>query len=338
MVVRVADDRYAFCGGVDISPGRTRFAWGRSPIWHDLHVLVQGPIARDIEKEFVLRWNRETLDNIWNVAAIKHQLRLPPGLKPSDRDNRAELQQSPVQMLRTVADNAWTTYSDTKRNDIKRVYKNLVHGAEDFLYFENQFFRSLDLAGWIADRAKKNPKLKAIFVVLENPAEGDDAITMHGKYLQYTFFERVSKAMGNRVGIYTMSGRMVHSKFALADDARVIIGSANANERSFTLDSEIALAIEDAALARQWRLRAWNHAVGPAGADPSAKSDAFLGQWAAVAAANTRLPLDQMAGEGVVPFDWRALPGKRNGDIPDDLAMMDFDARGEIAEPGVAYA
>jgi phosphatidylserine/phosphatidylglycerophosphate/cardiolipin synthase-like enzyme len=343
MVVRVGENRTAFCGGVDIAPSRTKLAWKNS-IWHDLHVMLKGPIARDIEKEFVLRWNRETLE-MFKPNTFKLQLPLPPALKSSDPDNRAELRKTQIQMLRTVSDNAWfdtpwgTRPFTTERDDIKRVYKNLVMGADDFLYFENQFFRSLDLADWIVERAKKNPKLKAIFVVLAKPSEGDDTLTRHGMYLQHEFFDRVTKAMGQRVGIYTMSNRMVHSKFGLADDARLIIGSANANGRSFELDSEIAVAIDDAGIARQWRVRTWDHALGSGGTVSSADA---LATWARIAAANAKLRVDQMTGEGVVPFNWRALPGEKSRLLDDALAQLDFDSpdaeRASAGEPGVAIA
>ncbi len=61
MVVRYKDHLTAFCGGVDIIPGMTPVMWSTTPWrgWHDLQVNLEGPISRDIEKEFVWRWNRE---------------------------------------------------------------------------------------------------------------------------------------------------------------------------------------------------------------------------------------------------------------------------------------
>ena len=61
MVVRHGDHLTAFCGGVDIIPGMTPRKWSTTPWhgWHDLQVQLDGPITRDLEKEFVARWNRE---------------------------------------------------------------------------------------------------------------------------------------------------------------------------------------------------------------------------------------------------------------------------------------
>ena len=54
MVVRHKDHLTTFCGGVDIIPGMTPKAWSSPRIpwhgWHDLHVRLEGPITRDLEK------------------------------------------------------------------------------------------------------------------------------------------------------------------------------------------------------------------------------------------------------------------------------------------------
>lgn len=49
----------------------------------------------------------------------------------------------------------------------------------------------------------------------------------------------------------------IHSKLLLVDDAFMTLGSANLNQRSMAVDSEINIATNDAALARSLRNRVW---------------------------------------------------------------------------------
>jgi len=49
-----------------------------------------------------------------------------------------------------------------------------------------------------------------------------------------------------------MVHRAVHSKFLMIDDRWMTIGSANANVRSFELDSEVAADTHSLAMAKKW--------------------------------------------------------------------------------------
>ena len=61
MVVNGSNYRVAFCGGVDIEKRATPDAWTSAGLasWHGVTAKLHGSIARDLEQEFVLRWNRE---------------------------------------------------------------------------------------------------------------------------------------------------------------------------------------------------------------------------------------------------------------------------------------
>ena len=49
----------------------------------------------------------------------------------------------------------------------------------------------------------------------------------------------------------------VHAKVAIVDDRWLIVGSANINADSFFNDTEMCVATDDAALARDTRVRLW---------------------------------------------------------------------------------
>ena len=343
MVVKKGEETYAFCGGLDIESRKTPAAWGYAPGqligWHDIHVKMRGPVARDFEKEFALRWNRESgsstvvpSPNPWSGLAT---LPVPSPAVDGEVDSEADRKQEDVQMERTVSSDATIGFT-TNQDNVKQIYKNIVNASQSFLYFENQYFRSSDLADWIVARANAVPSMPVLFVVVFSAGydDGDDEITHHGECLQFQFFDKIVKALGSRTAIYTMTGRSVHSKFLLADDRYMTIGSANANERGFQLDSELNIAVDDSKLAGSFRKRLWAHNLGATEATVAGWSVSdFITQWDAVATANSSLAPSAMAGEGVVRWDYTQSPGNCHFYIPDYLADNNAD-RGDEPNKG----
>lgn len=333
MIVRRGAEMTAFCGGLDIESRKTPAQWGYGAHslvgWHDIHVKLEGPITRDLEREFVFRWNRDRNSNgrpaLAGWKAMEELVSTP--LSPAD-DVPAKKTHL-LQMVRTISDNATLSPFETKRADIKETYRRAIAGAKTFLYLENQYFRSTDLADWIVAQGKANPALVVVMVVLANAAadDGDNILTQHGNFLQFETFDRISKALGARFGLFTMTQRSVHAKFLLVDDVWMTIGSANANVRSFELDSELNVQIADAPLTGAFRTRLWAHNLGVPEAVVAGWAPAdYLAQWRAVAAANTAaVGPSVMAGEGVVLFDYTTASGKSHSSlIPDALASLDL--------------
>jgi YD repeat-containing protein len=333
MVVRRGAELTAFCGGLDIESRKTPALWSDAGLagWHDIQVQLEGPITRDLEHAFIARWNRERTGSTrparpgW--AAM--EALAPTPLSPAE--NAPARKPHVIQMLRTVSDNAAASPYQTRRDDIKQVYRRAIAGARQFLYLENQYFRSTELADWIAAAGRAQPALKVIMVVVGNAAadDGANALTEHGNHLQFETFDRIARALGPRAAFYTMKNRAVHSKFMLADDSWMTIGSANGNVRSFELDSELNVQIADPALARAFRARLWAHNLGAAEATVSGWGVGdFIPQWNAVAAANATRAVAAMDGEGVIAFDYTVAPGTRHGSIPDALVNLDFGTDG----------
>jgi N-acetylmuramoyl-L-alanine amidase/phosphatidylserine/phosphatidylglycerophosphate/cardiolipin synthase-like enzyme len=346
MVVKRGQETIAFCGGLDVESRKTPAQWGYTPGalagWHDIHVKMRGPIARDLEKEFALRWNRESghstvapSPNPWSAYAT---LPVPSAPTDGETDAEADREQEDVQMERTVSSDATFQAFTTNQDNVKQIYKRIVDASQSFLYFENQYFRSLDLADWIVAKGQANTSMPVIFVVVFSAAtdDGDDAVTQQGTYLQHEFFDRVVKALGSRAAVYTMTSRAVHSKFVLADDRYMTIGSANANERSFQLDSELNVAVDDSKLATSFRKRLWAHNLGVTEATVAAWGvPDFITQWDAVATANASLAPQDMAGEGVVRWDYTQAPGDSHVYIPDYLADTNADHGDEPNRAGL---
>ena len=337
MVVKKGDEMFAFAGGLDIESRKTppHWSYGGLIAWHDLHVKLEGPITRDLEKEFVLRWNREKDSSTRKPIAGWKALETLTQTPLSPVDDTAAKKVHLMQMTRTVSTNASFSPYSTERNDVSEMYRRAINTATQYLYLENQYFRSTRLADWIVSQGKANRDLVVILVVVASAAadDGTNAVTEHGDYLQFQTFDTILSGLGSRARLYTMKNRAVHSKFLMVDDKWMTIGSANANVRSFELDSEINLSIADMPLVTGFRHRLWAHNLGiPAATIAGWQASEFIARWDAVAAVNAgRLgALDTMEGEGVLAFDYHAAPGTRHFSIPDALARLDWEPPGHV--------
>ncbi len=335
MVVRKGTDLTAFCGGIDIERRKAPDVWNDVGFagWHDIHLQLEGPITRDLEREFIERWNRSR-----------------PGSRPahpgwsgfedlaatplSAADDAPAKKVHLLQMTRTVSEDGTVSLYSTKRDDIKQTYRRGIQGAKQFLYLENQYFRSTELADWIVAAGVANPALVVIMVVIGEAEDGKNMVTQHGDYLQFQTFDRIHKGLGARAEFYMMHARSVHSKFLAVDDAWMTIGSANANVRSFELDSELNVQIADPALTKAFRTRLWARNLGETEATVAGWAPAqFLARWRAIALANRPKALTEMAGAGILLYDYTAKPGVEHGIIPDALVQLDFGKDGAGNDP-----
>ncbi|HEX9821349.1 MAG TPA: phospholipase D-like domain-containing protein [Methylomirabilota bacterium] len=337
MVARRGDEMSAFCGGVDIESRRTPARWSPTGLmgWHDLHVVLEGPITRDLEREFVMRWNREK-------GASRRAAR--PGWKAHETlertplgatDNTPAKTPHRVQMSRTLGvDSPFGPYA-TERDDVAEVYRRVIATATSHLYLESQSFRSPRLADAIVRQGRARRDLIVIVVLTAAEAFDDvkDPIRRHGDHLQFETLETLAAGLGARARFFTLANRAVHSKLLMVDDRMMTLGSANASVRSFELDSELNVSVADPVLVTGFRRRLWAHNLGvPEGTIAGWSAAEFIPRWDAVAAANAPRALDLMDGEGVVRFDHTANRGVRHTTLPDALARLD------LASPGLLFA
>lgn len=96
--------------------------------------------------------------------------------------------------------------------------------------------------------------------------------------LENTFGMRVAAAMLQTSGYDQRRWRYreiyIHAKLLLVDDGFMTLGSANLNQRSMAVDSEINIATNDAALARNLRNRVWmQHSGGKISGGNGTKED-----------------------------------------------------------------
>ena len=326
MVLRKGKTHQAFCGGLDISPPRTPDGWAAAGfVWHDVHSRLDGLIVLDLEREFVLRWNREkghtTAGKLPDWKAFEELT--ADGADATDRNERSNTHR--VQMQRTVSTGGNVT--DIKRDDIWQGYFRLVASARRFLFVENQYIREPVLADAIVVQAQANPELVVIIVVSKETDDPDNELTQHGRSLQHEFFRRLFAGIPPaRRRVYAMFQRLVHSKILLVDDRALTIGSANANPRGFFMDSELNVTVDNAALVRDARHELWSHDLNVSKSTVAGwPVGAFIARWDEVAKANDanlKTPA-KMVGEGVISYDPLTVKGKNwSPIIPDVLTEM----------------
>jgi len=319
MVLKKGKSVIAYCGGLDISFNRTPAGWGTNFVWHDIHAKLEGLIARDLEREFVLRWNREkdrtTGPKFSDWKGFETLAQAP--ITSVDRDVAKNIHK--LQMLRTVS--VGTNPQEIRRDDIWQGYFRLIGCATRFIFMENQYFHEPKMADAIVAQAQAQPALIVIIVVT---SKSDDPVNMYTQNclaLRHEFFARLFKGIpSSRIRVYTKFTAMVHSKLILVDDHLLSMGSANANPRGFFLDTELNVMLDDAEAVTSFRRRLWSHDLGVAEASVAtwAVSD-FIARWDDVAKSNEGKSPDKMTGEGLIPFGPRDVKGSTSKLIMDVL-------------------
>jgi phosphatidylserine/phosphatidylglycerophosphate/cardiolipin synthase-like enzyme len=245
----VIDDRVAFVGGIDLtSQSGDRFDSVQHPArsaigWHDVAARIEGPAVADVAEHFRMRWHEVTGEQ------------LAPG-PPPEPAGEVELQ-----IVRTVPERV---YAAVPRGDFRILesYAAALRSAERFIYLENQFLWSPEIARILRDKVvdPPTPDFRLLLVLPANPKSGNDdtrgvlaelidADSDNGRVLACALYAR----SGRRVDpIY------VHAKVAIVDDHWLTLGSANLNEHSLFNDTEMNVVAHSPELAAATRRRLWS--------------------------------------------------------------------------------
>ncbi|KAG0172715.1 Phospholipase D1 [Apophysomyces sp. BC1015] len=105
--------------------------------WHDVTLGVVGPIARDIARHFIQRWN------FLKASKARHRptvpFLMPKGEYVAVRDETKFTGSCRVQLLRSSAQ--WSSGIE-REHSIYNAYMECITKAKHFVYIENQFFIS----------------------------------------------------------------------------------------------------------------------------------------------------------------------------------------------------
>jgi phosphatidylserine/phosphatidylglycerophosphate/cardiolipin synthase-like enzyme len=265
LAVKHGDDVTAFCGGLDIHPQR------RTPGWHDVHCMVEGPGAQALAAVFLERWS----EHPWLKLAKASSFIVPPTQK--------SVGEQYVKVLRTYGNGsahggldipmgtatiggaiqlgtirAPGTYAFAP-NGAKKIVEFLrdaIANTQRFIYIEDQYLiqstpmealGGQSIADILASKLKENEFKKIVILI----ARTDH---IHGELFQTwkrrrAFVNKLRSAAADKVIVCHYAARdtarFVHAKAWIFDDEVALIGSANCNRRGYSHDSEVAVAVSD---------------------------------------------------------------------------------------------
>jgi phosphatidylserine/phosphatidylglycerophosphate/cardiolipin synthase-like enzyme len=272
LIVNGSEGLIGFCGGIDLNPDRVdRVINGQLfKGLYDVHARVKGPGAFDLMNVFAERWK----DHPDSAALDKKKDRRPllSVAKPGNKGGAT------VQVARTYADLndhpesttlPGTPYSFAKDGKYENwlMYREAIKAAKKFIYIENQYFTSTELATVIA---RAIPRVAHVTIMLQVWSDLKDAFARTQKCIDIM---RAAPDSATKLRIFAIGraqNQYVHSKTVVIDDVLAITGSANTNRRGFACDSECSIGVTDHSredkpawtFAHRLRVRLWSHLLG----------------------------------------------------------------------------
>jgi phosphatidylserine/phosphatidylglycerophosphate/cardiolipin synthase-like enzyme len=272
VVLRHAQDSsrdVAFAGGIDLchsrrddtdhggdpQPQPMAKAYGPTPPWHDVQLILRGPAVGVLDTVFRERWNDpDNVDTGHPVAWFRDHVRharlhadpLPPQL-PAPPECGPHV----VQTLRTYPV-VRPPYDFAPRGErsVARGYSKAIRRARRLVYLEDQYMWSGDVARLFAESLTEHPDLHLVVVVPRVPDQ-DGAVAERPQYVgRWEAIEMCRRAGRDRVHVFDVENHAgtpvyVHAKVCVADDVWASVGSDNFNRRSWTHDSELSSAVLD---------------------------------------------------------------------------------------------
>jgi cardiolipin synthase len=216
--VLVVDGSVGLTGGVGIADEWTGDAHDADH-WRDTHVRVRGPVVRGLLGAFAENW----LEATGEVIAGDDDL---PELEPVG-DGAA------MQVIRSTAG-----VGDT---NVETLYFLAIAAARETIDLTSAYFapRPAFLAA-LADAAARGIRVR---LLVPGPAIDKDVVRHAGRATYGGLLEA-----GVRIWEYRPT--MLHAKTLVVDGAWSVVGSANFDNRSFQLNDEAVLAVQDGDFAR----------------------------------------------------------------------------------------
>lgn len=188
------------------------------------------------------------------------------------------------------------------------MYAKALGRARSFIYVEDQYFWSEEIASLFEAALTRSTDLRLIVVVPRHPDRNGVLSGPTNRLGQLAMMDRLRRAGGERFALYDLENERgdaiyVHAKTVVIDDVFVMLGSDNMNRRSWTHDSELSIAVLDEEadereprdpaglgdgarrFARDLRLRLWREHLGADSEDGLVDAHAAFDRWREVAEA-----------------------------------------------------
>ncbi|MEO7327459.1 MAG: phospholipase D-like domain-containing protein [Minicystis sp.] len=223
------DGLVGFCGGLDINGDRE--TW-----YHDAHLRVLGGAARELLTLVEQRWSHAR-DN-WRSPAVMIDALVAPAHGPNANTVNPYL----ARVFQTVGNpDLRPKVPDTLWPAIRHAVKT----AQRFIYIEDQYLISLDLIEELVEAAKR---LKHIIIVVPEALHEGEVRPLRLRAIAY--LQKIGgPEIGKKIKIFQLGAPSIHgrlhSKLFVFDDEYALVGSANANNRGYFLDSEADIGVAE---------------------------------------------------------------------------------------------
>jgi phosphatidylserine/phosphatidylglycerophosphate/cardiolipin synthase-like enzyme len=255
----VIDGRVAFAGSMDLCADRwddrrhradnaDRAEPGKHDYgpYHEVQAYLAGPAVADLTELFCARWR----------SSGGEELRLPPppegpppALKPS-----VSLPADRVGFSRTAA--RTLNPEQPSIREIRQLHVDAIDAARELVYIENQYFGAYAVYQALLRRMSDGarPPLDVALLFPKDLHTFTEEFSMG--VLQSAMFRKlceVARRYGHSMGVYYSVSRggegrevsrYIHSKVMGVDDRFLSVGSANTNNRSMGLDTELNVSWE----------------------------------------------------------------------------------------------
>ena len=212
--------------------------------YHEVQAYVTGRAAADLVELFEARW----------ILSGGKPLRLAAP-RPVNLEIRPSIRIGPARVgfSRTVAETTEPAHPSIR--EIRQLYVDAIAAAERSIYIENQYFESRAVYDAIRQRMlREGPPLDIALIYPRELHSFSEELTMGAQQsVMFRSLKATATARGHRLGIYfSLSpgvnceprARYIHSKVMIVDDTFMTVGSANTNNRSMGLDSELHVSWE----------------------------------------------------------------------------------------------
>jgi cardiolipin synthase len=222
----VCDGDVGFTGGVNITDEEDDRA--RPDAYHDVHLKIEGSAVRWLQTTFIEDWVYATGES------LRHEGDAIDSIFPR-AESRAERREGagdiPVQIVISGPDNALEA--------IHRMQVGAIHGARHRAWLTTPYFVPTEPALM----ALTSAALRGVDVRLMVPRRSDSLILSAAARSYY------DELIAAGVKIWEYKARMLHSKTLVVDDDCSMVGTANFDNRSFSLNFEVLAVIYGPAFA-----------------------------------------------------------------------------------------
>ncbi|MDR1145231.1 MAG: cardiolipin synthase [Verrucomicrobiales bacterium] len=226
----LVDDAVAFLGGLNAADeyltGGARF-----DSWRDTHLELRGPAIRALRVNFAEDWRyAEGIDNgLFSIDYLN---------TAADGDTDAAVE-PPTNNQSSLPAIVFASGPADPCNICQPVYDTIIQAARRRLWLASPYF----VPDSVLRQALTQAALRGVEVRILLPARPDHWLPWWSSFSYYPAMRDAG------VQIYRYRPGFMHQKVLLADDDLAIIGSVNADYRSFMLNFELAAVINDRAFA-----------------------------------------------------------------------------------------